>query len=52
MLGLAFSQMQPSLGLEYVLPLSPRILRAKAETNASQRLNLEPFCSGAHCHLL
>ena len=44
--------MQPSLGLKHVLPLGPRVLRAKGESNAFKRLSLEPFCSGALCHLM
>jgi hypothetical protein len=48
--GLELCQMQPSLRLKYVVPLGPRILRAKGDSNALQRLSLEPFCSGALCH--
>jgi hypothetical protein len=51
MLRLELRQMQPSLGLKYVLPLSPWILRAKRQPNALQRLSLEPFCSRGLCHL-
>ena len=52
MIGLELRQMQPSLGLKHVPPLGPRVLRAKGESNAFKRLSLEPFCSGALCHLL
>jgi hypothetical protein len=51
MLDLELRQMQPLLGLKHVPPLSPRVLRAKGESNAFQRLSLEPLCSGSLCLL-
>jgi hypothetical protein len=47
---LQFRQPQPSLGLKCVQPLDARIFRPKGESNALQRLNLEPFCLRAFCH--
>jgi hypothetical protein len=47
---LEFRQPQPSLGLKGVQALNARILRAKSESNALQRLNLEPFSLRAFCH--
>jgi hypothetical protein len=44
------SQPQPSLGLQRIEPLDARILCAKGECNALERLNLKPFRFGVLGH--